>query len=151
MTRRSILGLVLLTLISGGCRPAGEPRELDTEDVSGPIDAELSYVEDTQAVQRAPELSGVLPSDFPEDFPIFKPATVVDFGELGDERYYVTLFTPESRASVERLINGAAPRSGWSLQSASPEAGEFVFRSRGRTVVTRMSNEVGGTEIRLEY
>lgn len=135
----------------GGCRPDSSPQELETMEVTGPLDAELSFDEDIQAVQRAPELSGVLPSDFPADFPIYKPASVVDFGELGGGRYYAVLFTPDNRRKVDRFVNAEAPRAAWSLRSSERDAGRSVFSKGGLTMKVEVSAAKGGTELRFEY
>jgi hypothetical protein len=150
MSGRTTAPVLLVALALAGCPAERAPEELETEQVGGPIDAELSFEEDRRAVQRAPTLSGVLPSDFPADFPLYKPATVVDFGEVGSG-WYVVLFTPDGRSAVQQFVNAAAPRAGWSLQSAEPDRGAFVFRNAGRTVRVAVSDESGGTELRIEY
>jgi hypothetical protein len=151
MSPRASALLLGVAVMLAGCPAERAPESLETEEVGAPIDAELSFEEDRQAVQRAPTLSGVLPSDFPSDFPLYKPATVVDFGDLGAGRYYVALFSPDPKAKVESYVNAAAPRAGWSLRSASPDAGEFDFRGHGRSVRVRISSAAGGTEMRVEY
>ena len=78
--------VVALAWLGAGCRPDASPQELKTVEVASPIDADLSFDDDIQPAGRAPELSGVLPSDFPADFPVYKPASVVDFGDLGGGR-----------------------------------------------------------------
>ena len=151
MIWRSSAVLMLTLALLGGCQPSGDPETLETEEVTERLDVDLSFEEDRQAVRRAAELSGVLPSDFPSDFPVYKPSTVVDFGDLEGGRYFVVLFTPDRRATVEQFVNSAAPGAGWSLQSASPDTGEFAFRSGARSVTTVTSEESGGTEVRIEY
>ena len=147
----ALTGAIGVAVLAGGCRPDSAPQELETVEVSGPLDAELSFEEDVQAARRAPELAGVLPSDFPVDFPVYKPASVVDFGALGAGRYYVVLFTPDARLEVDRFVNAAAPRAGWSLRSAEQDAGRSVFSKGGWTMRVQISAAAGGTELRFEY
>jgi len=143
--------MAALAGLVGGCRPDSAPQELETMEVTGPLDADLSFDEDTQAVQRAPELSGVLPSDFPADFPVYLPASVVDFGELGAGRYYAVLFTPDDRRKVDRFVHAEAPRAAWSLRSAEQDAGRSVFSKGGRTMKVEVKAAKGGTELHVEY
>jgi len=147
----ALVCLIGLAVFAGGCRPDSSPQELETVEVTGPLDADLSFDEDTQAKQQAARLSGALPSDFPADFPIYLPASVVDFGELGGGRYFVVLFTPDDRRAVDRFVNAAAPRAAWSLRSAERDAGRSVFSKAGRTVRVDVSAARGGTELRFEY
>ena len=109
--RAAALTLLLWTVGAAGCsRPApDEPVVLETVDVAPPIDAELSTEGDLQAVQRAAQLSGLVPGDMPPDLPLFVPASVVDFGGPSGGRAWVEFDAGQSPDAVRRWLGERLP------------------------------------------
>jgi hypothetical protein len=93
----------------------------------------------------APEgVSGVLPSDFPRDVPLYSPSSLVDFGE-GPSGPFVLFFSPDPADGVLQQLRRELSGRGW-------EAGEEATWHKGnRQVRVLVRGEPTGTEIRVEY
>lgn len=132
---------ILLLALGLGCGAPAEKKtlELRTEEVPEPIDAGISLENDVQAkAPSAESVSGVLPGDFPTGFPVYRPASVVDFGPG-----FVELHTPDTPAAVRRWLAASAARTGWS--------GSGPYSKAGRTVTVDVSAAAGGTSLRISY
>jgi hypothetical protein len=114
-------------------------RELETVEVPSAIDAGISLADDVQAKPVGERVTGVVPSDFPEDFPIHSPSAVVDFGPG-----FVELTSTDPLAAVRQGIAAAARAAGW--QEASGR-----YRKGGRSVTVSLGSISGVTTIRLNY
>lgn len=130
--------LALLALACGGRAAERGVAELETEEVPEPIDAGISLENDVQARDPGEAVAGVLPGEFPADFPVYSPASVVDFGAG-----YVELHSPDPPSAVRAWLAAAAARSGWS--GANP------YTKAGRTVTVDITGAAGGTTIRATY
>ncbi len=136
-----------LALLAGGCRQDPEQvPELEAVDViSGPV---VDIADDPKAAERTPELVGVLPDDFPDDLPLYLPASLVDFGTVDDGWVYVNLLTPHSLARVERELSALLTERGW----ATVAAGEAQQLRRGNARVRLLVEDARpGTQYRFEY
>lgn len=136
---RALVVLLLLLALGCGTREAGrEVPKLETEEVPEPVDAGISLENDVQARAPGKAVAGVLPGDFPPDFPVYSPATVVDFGPG-----FVELLSPDPPATVRAWLAASAARAGWS--------GGNPYSKAGRTVTVDISASSGGTTLRASY
>ncbi len=134
--------LVACTLVPAcGRRVEGPARqqELETIEVPGAIDAGISLAEDVEGKAVVPRKTGVVPSDFPSDFPIYSPSAVVDFGPG-----FVDLTSTDPSGAVERGIAAAARAAGWQGTGGGWSKG-------GRRVAVSLGSISGVTTIRLTY
>ncbi len=121
-----------------------EPLELETVDVGGGLDAELTTEFDERAKQVEIDLGGVLPSDFPSEMPVFSPSSVVDFGPG-----FVEIDSPVPAAEVRSALGTQIQRAGWTVDSIG-EGGSLY--SRGGIQVRVDVREAGtGARIRYDY
>lgn len=152
--RRTILGwgLVVLSLTALGCGteapPEGAQRPSEIVDVK-PMIADVEISGDQQAVARKPSLIGVLPSDFPDDVPMYLPASLVDFGNTADGGRSVSLATATGRSQVSDQLAGLLVAQGW--QSEGDSGGRTVWRKGERTVRLRIETASTGTVYHFEY
>lgn len=123
--------------------------ELETVDVGPPLDAELSTEGDLQAVERAAQISGLVPGGVPPDLPLFIPSSVVDFGDLAGGRAFVELDTGQAPAVVQRWLGEHLPAAGWTIGAIGDAVVEADKGSR--RVAFRLTDLAPGTRIRLEY
>lgn len=147
------LTLMLLLWAAGAVacnRPApDEPVVIETVDVAPPVDAELSTEGDLQAVQRAAQLSGLVPGDVPPDLPLFVPASVIDFGGPVGGRAWVELDAGEPPGVVRRWLGERLPAAGWTVGAVGDD---LVQAYKGeRRADYRLTDLAPGTRIRLEY
>ncbi len=141
--------LLALLLAAGGCgdRPAPPPAPLETVDVDAAPDAELSTADDPQAAPRGPEVAGVLPGGVPRDLPLYKPSSLVAYGEVSAGRHFIVLDTPDPPAGVRGWLDQRLAAAGW--QPAGPGAWRHPRGDRRLTVTFEPLGR--GTRLRLEY
>lgn len=137
------LGLALVACGRSADKPK-EPKELETVDIGGGYDAELTTEFDEKAKRVEIDLGGVLPSDFPEGMPVFSPASVVDFGPG-----FVELDTPSSVTEAQSSLGGQLQRAGWSVDSIGD--GGSLYSRGGRQVRITLTTAGTGARIRYEY
>jgi hypothetical protein len=114
-------------------------------DVEMPIEVDTS--EDPQAVPRAPQLVGILPQGFPEDIPLYLPASLIDFGTNSRGRT-VTLLTPHELSQMRPAYEDLLREAGWVVHRVDSE----VELSKGQRKVRMLwidSNP--GSEYLVEY
>lgn len=147
-TLLSVLACVLVLSASVGCDRSGStpdrPKELETVEVGGGVDAELTTEYDERAKRVEIEIGGVLPSDFPPEMPVFAPSSIVDFGPG-----FVEVDTPVSTNEVQTSLGGQIQRSGWAVDSVGD--GGSVYSRAGQRVRVVMTDLGSGTRIRYEY
>lgn len=142
---RSVVCSLLLVWFwgCGGSSDSGDVDEI--VDVEVPIEIDTS--QDIQEEQRGPQLVGVLPHDFPEDVPLYLPASLIDFGG-GSGGRTVTLLTSHElsrvRPAYEELLRGA----GWSVRTADRGT---ELRKGQRLVRLRFLEGGPGSTYLLEY
>ncbi len=142
-----LTGMLIAALVAGGCRASSEQEpELEAVDVGAAL--EIATEDDPQAVERPPALVGVLPEDFPDDLPLYLPASLVDFGTVDDGWGYVNLLTPHSLARVERELSAKLTERGW---TAAGSDGVRRLRKGGMRVRLLVTDARPGTEYRFEY
>ena len=141
-----LAGALLVVLAAGGCRkdPEQEP-ELEAIDVAPAL--HIGTEDDPQEVERPPELVGILPGDFPDDLPLYLPASLIDFGAADDGWGYVNLLTPHSLARVKRELPEKLAAAGWTV------TGSGVRHLRKGNARARLvfRDARPGTEYRFEY
>jgi hypothetical protein len=130
-------------LVLGGCGFGGGSGEVDdTVDVKEPIPA-VDTSEDIQEKERGPELTGVLPGDFPEGLPVYLPASVVELGQGT-----VTLLSPHSRQRVRREYEKTLRNAGWSVGG---EGAILELSKSGQSVRLVYAEGGPGTAYRIDY
>lgn len=122
LIRPSLLLLVVLTGCGGGDAADSGP----TIDVEPAL--EVPTDDDPKEVRRKSSgLSGVLPGNFPDDVPLFLPASLVDFGEQ-DGMEYVELMAATQRAKAEQGLRGLLVDRGWTVTEELAEGTPGTLR-----------------------
>lgn len=136
--RLALLGAALFVACGGEAKAPGR-AELETVEVSGAIDAGISLADDVAARPVGERVAGVVPSGFPDDFPVYSPASVVDFGPG-----FVELTSTDPLARVRQRLGAAAQAAGWRSETAG-------YRKGDRQIGVRLGQLSGLTTIRLDY
>lgn len=146
---RRFAATLLVPLVFAAC-PSPEPgeRELATTDVAPALEVETGN--DPQASPPVAALTGVLPSDFPADLPLYLPASLVDFGRSDQGLHSVTLLTSHSVSRVRRGLDELLSEQGWAAEPGGAD-GATVLRKGGRQVRLRVENAQPGTAYIYEY
>ena len=140
-----------MAAISLGC---SQPRDsggevLETVDVAEGVDSQIRPEDDIQAEQREREFLGVLPGDFPDDFWVYRPGSIVDLGSEAGGRAFVALRTLGSLEDVrERLIKEERAR-GW--QESAVGSSLVSFTKEDRRIDLALERKGNETWIRIEY
>ena len=140
-------GLTLALLAVGlvlGCGDTTEdeaagPPPLETVDVGGGFDEGISLEGDVKGRPSEEFSAGVVPSDYPPTFPIYRPSTVVDFGPG-----FVEFTAAASPAAVRSSLARRAEAAGW-----VPEGDGF--RKGERSVTLAVSADGALARIRVDY
>jgi hypothetical protein len=141
--RLLLIGLALALLACGGCGLGGGSRDVDeTVDVKEPIPS-VDTSEDIQETARAPQLTGVLPGDFPEDLPLYLPASLVEFGPGS-----VTLLSPHGRKKVQQGYEQILRDAGWSVGG---EGAILDLQKAGKSARLVYAEGGPGTAYRIDY
>ncbi len=144
---RLFTGALIVAVSFAACRKSLEQEpELEAIDV-GPA-LEIGTEDDQTAVERPAALVGVLPEDFPADLPLYLPASLVDFGTVGDGWVFVNLLTPHPLVRVERELSAQLTRRGWTAATAG--SGRLLRKGASR-VRLRVEDARPGTQYRFEY
>ena len=143
----AIVGLTFLALACGRSDEAGE-GEIETIDVVPGRTSLLTTAYDETAPVRQETFSGVLPSDFPSDLPLYDPSSLTDFGDAGGGRY-VLMFTPDTATMVRDRMGSELTGTGWARIDGNTERG--TYRRGSQSVIIEISDANPGTEIRVEY
>ena len=119
--RLLVPGAAIVLLVAIACsKPADqEPEKPEIVDIAAPADVALSFDDDIQAKRTDAGLAGVLPGGFPEDLPLFDPASIVDTSETDDGRMVVVLQHPASPHEVESFLDRELPLAGWQSQGGA--------------------------------
>ncbi len=94
-------------------------------------------------------LAGVLPSDFPPDLPVFRPSSIVDFGQPTSASRFVTVDTSAPAGQARGSLEGQLRRAGWRLEPISEST--WSCTKDGRRVRVVLEDLRSGTRIRYEY
>ena len=152
LLRSPVVATILATtLFVTGCRQpvvVEKPQALETVAVSPQLDAGADMSGDPQAkAARVEALGGVLPGDFPRQFPLPPGGSIVDLGvDLGNDEStsFVVLRYPTPANDVLRKVSGMAQSRGWTRD------GERYLLG-GREVRVRAAARGMATELRLDY
>lgn len=142
--------LAVSVLVAGACGPSSDDREpeLETVDVVAPT-IEFEIAEDPQAAPRGADFLGILPNDFPTDFPIHKSSSLVDFGTTEDGWLSVSLLSADPRAKVEVALRDRLRAGGWQLEELAGDG--LGFRRGGQRGRLRFGSQKPGTLYHYEY
>jgi hypothetical protein len=143
--------LLLPLLLSGaGCRQApptpSRGGELITEEVAPPPDHLVDPSTDERERRAAQRTGGVLPGDFPRDFPLPEGGTLTDLGGDDGERAWLEITVPRPLAEVRRGHAAQLRATGW---EGSP--GQGPLRKGGREVEVDSSAAGPSTVLRIRY
>lgn len=148
----SQLGITLalaLLLVAVACQPPPLDEEAPLETVEVGLGPTATLVPDADPVEEggSADLAGGLPTGFPPDLPVFRPANVSDFGPAGDRASFVVLTTDRAPTEVRRSLERALSRSPWRSD------GEPLRRTKGnlRAHYQVTPGPRGGSLIRIEY
>jgi hypothetical protein len=140
----AVLVLVALPACDRSAGNSGETKPLETVDVDGGFDAGLTTDFDERAKPVEIDMGGVLPSDFPQEMPVFSPSSIIDFGPG-----FVEVDTPVPVTEVQTSLGVQIRRAGWAVDSIGD--GGSVY-TRGAYRVRVLVRDAGtGTRIRYEY
>ncbi|MEM8997825.1 MAG: hypothetical protein AAGF23_23790, partial [Acidobacteriota bacterium] len=103
-----------------GCGGGASEPESPKDIYDVPPVVEIPIDDDPQEVRRPPGLSGRLPAGFPENLPLFLPASLVDYG-LDDSDRWVDILCPASLSRVRSEMLDKARAEGWRVD------GETLF------------------------
>ncbi len=146
MLRISGLLIVFVFVACSPERPAFEDTPLESEEIGGGIDVELSTEDDEKGRQVA-RPGAVLPGDFPADLPLPAQFSIVDLG-TGTDDAYVVLQTPAQLGAVRESLSRRLRDLGWSVE---PAGGGFSSARGERRVVWALADTRPGTQIRIDY
>ncbi len=128
----------------------------ESENVDGKLEAvdvapslTIATEDDPRAVVRPPELTGVLPQDFPKDVPLFLPASLIDFGTRTKGQKYISLLTSASVSEVDRGLTALVQGTGWS--ASNNDGGSRLLRKGSQQVRLRIEDARPGTLYHFEY
>lgn len=140
---------IFLVVVLGGCGSADETEgQIEVVDVAPGRTSTLTTAYD-EVSQRRPENSvGVLPSDFPDALPVYRPASITDFGDANSHRF-VLFFSPDEPSMVRQRMARELDRTGWALIDRGGERG--TYRRGSHSVILDIREARPGTEIRVEY
>ena len=147
MLRRSLV-LVLPLLVACGGDGAVESGEVKIVDVGPSRTSVLTTAYDDVAPERREAFSGVLPSDFPADLPLYDPSNITDFGD-GDGSRFVLMFSSDAATMVRDRMRAELARSGWALIEGDGERG--TWRRGSQSVILDIRDARPGTDIHVEY
>lgn len=140
-------GLLFALFIS--CRPASEEgREESIPTVDLPADTPFEPENDPQARPRSEGLTGILPTGFPKDLPVYLPSSIIDLGTSARGGYTVTLLSPHGSSQVRSALQTQLRAAGW---TASETGGEMLLRKGQQRAWLRFEEGGPGTRYRIEY
>ena len=148
-----MVALAVVAVLACGNRSTRGPDRLEpaleVEDVSLPVDAELSIEADVKGKPVVSGVAGVLPSDYPRDLPTHEPASIVDFGAAVGGWSFVEFDTPTFRDRVVTSLEEQLSRAGWRVETVAPGR---LKASRGDIEIRfDVSDMRPGSRIRVEY
>ncbi len=152
MTAAAKAMLLTAAFLASSCKPAEEPSriELTTIDIRPEIDAALTTAYDETAVIEGDTVAGVLPSDFPQDIPLYAPASLIDMGSSQTGRPFLVLATPDEKNLVHQAVIDKLGNAGWKALSTDP-SGLTTFGKGLRRVWFRVETSGALTEMQVEY
>lgn len=137
-----LVALGLSACSDDGTSPSGTPSEV----VDVPAALDIPIDNDQQAAPREPEVSGILPADFPTSLPLYAPASLINFGSDGNTAW-VEMLSPHSRSKVESDLKSRLRAAGWSSQGS----GTLELNRSGQKARLTFSDGQPGTLYRYEY
>ncbi|MDX1642949.1 MAG: hypothetical protein R3244_01185 [Thermoanaerobaculia bacterium] len=145
---RGVLGVVTTLLLACPSNESSDDGVIETVEVEPARTTLLTTIYDQAAPERREAFSGVLPSDFPADLPLYDPSNLTDFGDAEEGRY-VLLFSPDASTLVRDRMEVELARSGWTRIEG--DAARGTYRRGSRAVVLGIRDANPGTEILVEY
>ncbi len=144
----------LAVVVLGAAVACGSPEPASV-DPGEAVDVSASPVEnlttefDEVAPQRSEEaLSGVLPSGFPADVPVYTPSSLIEFGDGGGDRF-VLLATETPADAVRATYRATLESAGWARVGGGSREERYSKDDRTLRVEVRSKGE--SSEIRIAY
>lgn len=147
LARLSVVAFGALAAFACGGGDTSGGAEIEIVDVEPSLTSHMTTTYDVEAPERGDAFSGVLPSDFPADLPLYSPSNLTDFGS--EKARFVLLFTPDAATMVRDGMRGELARSGWTLIDGDGVRG--TWRRGSHSVILDIQDARPGTEIRIEY
>lgn len=148
-----LLALAAAALAPGCGAPAGDdgPPPLETEEVTPPPDAGLTWEDDPRAAPPAAEdAAGVLPSGYPAEIPLYRPASIVDMEQRADGSGYVEIVSPSPPEAVADHFESVLRGAGW-RRGGSGKGGASSWSRGGRVLEVSMEADGAGSRARIEF
>ncbi len=145
--RPPMAALLVLALALTGCPGPSEDRDAPVIDVPPAVDVDTTN--DPQAGEAPSVLVGILPSDFPDDLPLYLPASLVDFGQTAGGLRSVSLLSPHRDQRVRQELEGLLAEQGWSVEPLAN--GSIRVRKGSKQVWLRVQNARPGTLYAYDY
>lgn len=138
-------------LLASACSPTRSPGvddvPLETEEIGGAIDAELS-TEDDRRGPRWVDSGRVLPAGFPADLPLAAGLTVAESGTTESRQSFVVF---EASTASEQLASGwraLLVDEGWQVNG---DESHFTVTKGDETVSAEVTPSGAGSRLRIVY
>ena len=137
-------------MASGCSAPDGEAVEesFETVDVAAGVDSAIRPEDDIKAVVRERGLLGVLPGDFPRDFWVYRPGSIVDLTSAPGGRGVVSVRTNGSVDVVSDRMRDEQKNRGWLVEG---DHSALSFSKDGMRVDVALEARGRETWISVEY
>ncbi|MEE2776241.1 MAG: hypothetical protein VYE73_05705 [Acidobacteriota bacterium] len=93
-----------------------EEAGFETVDVGAGVDSNIRPEDDIKAQVRERGLLGVLPGDFPDDFWVYRPGSIVDLTSAPGGRGVVSVRTQGAVDAVSARLRDEQARRGWIIE-----------------------------------
>ncbi len=154
-TRRFTLAWLVagaMLVVASACAPSAEeprPEEpLETEEIGGAVDAELSTEEDPRGPRRG-KSDKVLPAGFPVDLPLAAGLTVRETGVAADGQSFVVLEGPTEASDLASGWRSLLEEEGWETALVSDT--HFTASKSGRSIRAIIAPYGSGSRLRIVY
>ena len=140
-----------LGLSLAACTPpesATEEETFETIDVAAGVDSAIRPEDDIKAAVRTQGLLGVLPGDFPQDFWVYRPGSIVDISSIPGGRGIVSLRTQGGVEAVSDRMQEEETGRGWRTEG---DLSALSFSKEGRRIDVALEARGNQTWITIEY
>ncbi len=141
------VGLVLTLAACGTPEPVSVDPGEAVDVTASPVENLTTEYDEVAPERDEEQLSGVLPTGFPADVPVYTPSSLIEFGEGGGGRF-VLLASPDSADAVRTSFRSSLESAGWVRSGGSREE---RFAKDDRTVKVEVRVKGSGSEIRIAY
>ena len=112
------------------------------------VDSAIRPEDDIKAEVRSRGLLGVLPGDFPDDFWVYRPASIVDLGSAPGGRGTVSLRIMARLEAVSKRVRDEEASRGWLVEG---DHSALTFSKGDRRIDVSMEVKGRETWMTIEY